>query len=48
MFENPWCRFLFFAPHEDVACVEVGVSEKGLVMTGIGDQQSYPLVSVYY
>nr|XP_012416966.1 PREDICTED: uncharacterized protein LOC101374633 [Odobenus rosmarus divergens] len=30
MFENPWFRFLFFAPHEDVACVEVGVSEKVL------------------
>lgn len=48
MFEKPWCRFLSSASHEVVAHVGVGVSEKGLVMTGNWNQQSYSLVSVYY
>lgn len=42
------CRFLLSVTHEEVDCVEAGVSEKTLVMTGIGDQQSSPLLSVYY
>lgn len=42
------CRFLLSVTHEEVDCVKAGVSEKMLVMTGIRDQQSSPLMSVYY
>lgn len=48
LFENPWGRLLSSATHEAVDRVEAGVPEKTLATTGVGDQQSGPLVPVHY